>query len=499
MSGPLFLAIDEGTTQVKALLVDGELETVAEARRPVATSHPRPGWVEKDPAEVLEAVVDSVAELLDGAPGPVTAAGLDHEGESVLAWRASTGEPLTPIVVWQDKRGEEVLDALGPKGCEEARAISGLAADPYFSASKLAWLLRNDEAVVAAREEGDLRLGTVDAFLTDRLGGLFATDASTASRTLLAAPGDAGWNERLPGLFGVPSGLLPKVTDTVGQLGVLGHERWRQDLPLTARCVDQQAALAGSGCVAPGPVKATYGTGVFVLAVTGDEPPTPGSGLLPTVAWRIGGRDTFALDGGVFSAGAMLEWLCSELGLAESPEELGQMARETPDTGGVMVLPALAGLGAPWWRPEARAVIAGLTGQSSRGEIARAALEGIAWRVADIVEAIEASQLVASLRVDGGLTREPLLAQLQADAIGRPVEQLEADSTAIGAAALAAVGARALESVEAIGGLIKTGTPVRPLVADNEREAQRERRRRFVVGASALEAQETAADPDAGR
>ena len=499
MSEPLFLAVDQGTTQVKAMLVDAALNPVAETRRPTAVSHPRPGWVEKDPAEVLGAVVDAVAELLDAAPRPVTAAGLDHEGESVLAWRASTGEPLTPIIVWQDKRAEEVLERLGAEGRGRATEISGLPCDPYFSAGKVAWLLEKDEAVSHALADGDLRIGTVDSFLSDRLGAGFSTDASTASRTLLAAPGDPGWNRELLELFSVPEGILPVVGDTVGELGELSHPRWPQALALTARCVDQQAALAGSGCVAPGPVKATYGTGVFVLAVTGSEPPQPGSGLLPTVAWRIGGRDTFALDGGVFSAGAMLEWLCGALSLAESPEELGQMARETPDSGGVMVLPALAGLGAPWWRPEARAVIAGLTGQSSRGEIARAALEGIAWRVADIVEAIEASQPVASLRVDGGLTREPLLAQLQADAIGRPVEQLEADSTAIGAAALAAVGARALESVEAIGGLIKTGTPVRPLVADNEREAQRERRRRFVEGASALEAQGTATDPDAGR
>ncbi len=486
MSAPLFLAIDEGTTQVKAMIVDGALNPVAEARRSTTVSHPRPGWVEKDPAEVLDAVVDAVAELLEAAPGPVAAVGLDHEGESVLAWRASTGEPLTPIIVWQDKRADEVLERLGSEGRAAASEISGLPCDPYFSAGKIAWLLENDEAVAQVHSDADLRIGTVDSFLCDRLGAGFATDASTASRTLLAAPGDPGWNRELLDLFSVPEEILPPVGDTVGDLGELSHPRWPQALALTARCVDQQAALAGSGCVAPGPVKATYGTGVFVLAVTGDEPPNPGSGLLSTVAWRIGGEDTFALDGGVFSAGAMLEWLCGELRLAEDPEQLGQLARETPGSGGVMVLPALAGLGAPWWRPEARAVIAGLTGQSSRGEIARAAFEGIAWRVADIVEAIEAAQPVDSLRVDGGLTREPLLAELQADAIGRPVEPLEADSTAIGAAALAAVGYGALGSVEEIAGLVQTGAKVLPRAEDGEREAERERRRRFVEGASAL-------------
>jgi len=486
VSGPLTLAIDQGTTQVKAMLVDGGLNPVGEARRETTVAHPRPGWVEKDAGEVLEAVVGAAAELLREAPAPVASCGLDHEGESVLAWRPSNGEPLTPIIVWQDKRADEVLDRLGEAGRTAASELSGLPCDPYFSAGKIAWLLENDAGVGAALREGDLRIGTVDSFICDRLGAGFATDASTASRTLLAAPGDPGWNPGLLDLFGIPGEVLPQVGDTVGKLGTLNHPSWPGPLGLSARCVDQQAALAGSGCVAPGPVKATYGTGVFVLAVTGDQPPRPGSGLLPTVAWRVGGKDTFALDGGVFSAGAMLEWLCSELGLAESPEKLGELARATPDSDGVMVLPALAGLGAPWWKPGARAVIAGLSGQSSRGQIARAAFEGIAWRVADIVEAIESLQPVGSLRVDGGLTREPLLARLQADAIGRPVKPVTADSTAIGVAGLAAVGSGTLDSVEAIGALVTTDGEVAPQLEDRARAAERERRRRFTEAAGSL-------------
>ncbi len=488
MSEPLFLAIDAGTTQVKALLVDRNLNPVAEARRPTAASHPRPGWVEKDAAQVLDAVTGAVAELLAGTPGPVTAAGLDHEGESVLAWRASTGEPLSPIVVWQDKRGEEILEELGEDGRERVREASGLPDDPYFSASKLAWLLRHDEGVQAACDEGDLRLGTVDAFLTDRLAARFETDASTASRTLLAAPGDPGWNPALLDLFGIPAGLLPAVTDSVGDLGVLRDPRWSQEIPLAARVVDQQAALAGSGCVTPGPVKATYGTGVFVLAVTGETPPAPGSGLLPTVAWRQGETDTFAVDGGVFAAAAMLEWLCTGLGLAGSPAELGEIARDCPDSGEVMVLPALAGLGAPWWRPEVRAVIAGLTGSTERAQVARAAWEGIAWRTAEIVEAIAALQPVDGLRVDGGLTREPLLAGIQADATGLPVSPLHADSTAIGAGALAAVGAGSIGSVEQIAGLVHPGDPVEPSTTVAERNAGMARWRAFVEAAATLPA-----------
>ena len=485
MSEPLFIAVDEGPTHVKGLLLDGSLSTVAEARRSTPANHPQPGWVEKDPREVLEAVVEVVAELLGQAPGPVTSMGLDHEGESVLAWRASDGEPLTPVVVWQDKRGEEILEELEETGRGRAEALSGLPADPYFSASKLAWLLRNDEAVAAAQEAGDLRLGTVDAFLTDRLGGLFETDASTASRTLLAAPGDEGWKPALLELFGVPVELLPRVTDSVGELGTLRHESWSQELALTARCVDQQAALAGSGCVAPGPVKATYGTGVFVLAVTGSAPPEPGTGLLPTVAWRQGGVDTFAVDGGVFAAAAMLEWLCSEMGLAADPAALGELARSCPDSGEVRVLPALAGLGAPWWRPDARAVIAGISGSSTRAQLARAAWEGIAWRTAEIVEAIAGFQAVDGLRIDGGLTREPLLAHLQADAIGLPVRRLSADSTAIGIGALAAVSAGAIGSIGEIAGLVASEDPVEP-AQNGHREAELENWRRFVEAAGSL-------------
>ena len=485
MSEPLFIAVDEGTTQVKGLVLDGSLNPVAEARRSTPANHPRPGWVEKDPREVLEAVVEVVAELLDQAPRPVTSMGLDHEGESVLGWRVSDGEPLTPIVVWQDKRGEEILEELEETGRARAEELSGLPADPYFSAGKLAWLLRNDGAVAAAREAGDLRLGTVDAFITDRLGGLFETDASTASRTLLAAPGDAGWNPDLLDLFGVPAELMPEVTDSIGDLGTLRHESWGQELRLTARCVDQQAALAGSGCVTPGPVKATYGTGVFVLAVTGDAPPKPGSGLLPTVAWRQDGVDTFAVDGGVFAAAAMLEWLCSEMGLAADPAALGELARSCQDSGEVMLLPALAGLGAPWWRPDARAVVAGISGSTTRAQVARAAWEGIAWRTAEIVEAIASFQEVDALRIDGGLTREPLLADLQAGAIGRPVERLSADSTAIGIGALAAVGAGEIGSVAGIAALIGTEGDVQP-PPGLDRDEGLARWRAFVEACAAL-------------
>ncbi len=481
----LLLGVDEGTTGVKAVLFDERLQPVKEARRDKMNQRPRPGWVEQDGEEVLAAVVDAVAELLEEAPGEVVACGLDHQGESVLAWDAESGAPLSPIVVWQDKRSQEVLDRLADRE-EEVQARSGLPFDPYFSAAKLAWLLENDEGVARAREAGTLRMGTVDSFLCDRLGAGFATDASTASRTQLHALGTPGFDPGLCEVFGVPPDVLPEVRDSVGELGVLRHDSWPVELALAGQVVDQQAALAGAGCVVPGRVKATYGTGVFVLAHVGDEVPQAAGGLLPTVAWSIDGRVEYALDGGVFAAGAMLEWLCREMGVAQDPPALGALAREAEDSAGALVLPALAGIGAPWWRPDAHAVLAGLHGGTTAANVARGALEGIAWRVADIVAAVRESVDVDTLRVDGGVTNEPLLLELQADAIGVPVEAGGADATVAGAAALAAVGGGVISSLEEAAELLPVDRRVEPSRSDAWRSAEHERWRRFVAAAAEL-------------
>jgi glycerol kinase len=474
----LLLGIDEGTSAVKAILFDSDLRPLKEARREKGLTHPRQGWVEQDPEVVLDAVVGAVAELLEDAPGEVVACGLDHQGESVLAWDADSGRALTPIVTWQDKRSQEVLDRLEQSGrADEVRERSGMPLDPYFSAGKLAWLLEHDEAVSRARKEGVLRLGTVDAYLCERLGAGFHTDPSTASRTQLGAP---DWDPALLEIFGVPAEALPPIVDTVGELGLLRHPSWPVELPLRARCVDQQAALAGAGCVEPGRTKATYGTGVFVLANVGEERPAPIGGLLPTVAWSVAGRVEWALDGGVFTAGALLEWLSRDLGLAADPAALAAEAAGVADAGGVRVLPALAGVGAPWWRPSARAVVAGLTAGVRTGHIARAALEAIAWRVADVVEAVREEAAVDVLRVDGGLTRDPLLLQLQADAAGVPVERGAVDATAAGAAALAAVGAGVWDSTAAIAEHVPVGERVEPRRDAAWRHEQHQAWREFV-------------------
>jgi glycerol kinase len=473
----LLLGIDEGTTAVKAALFDEDLRAVREATVRVGSSHPRPGWVERDPVEVLDGVVAAVAQVLDGVSDEVVACGLDHEGESVLAWDGETGEPLSPIVVWSDKRSEEVLDRL--RGDEdEIRAHSGLPLDPYFSAGKLAWLLEHGLDM-----RPSLRLGTVDAWLTDRLGAGFATDPSTVSRTQL---GVAGWDPWLCERFGVPIEHLPPVVDSAGDLGTLRHADWPAELPLRARVVDQQAALAGAGCVEAGRVKATYGTGVFMLAHVGEQRPEATGALLPTVAWRVDGRVEYALDGGVFTAGALLEWLSRDLGLADDPAALAALARGVDDAGGVRVLPALSGLGAPWWRPGARGVVAGLTPGTRAGHVARAALEAIAWRVADIAAVVSEHVALDVLRVDGGLTRDELLLQLQADAAGVPVERGLVDATVAGAAALAAVGAGVWPSTAAIAEHVPAGERVEPQCDDAWRANEHAAWREFVENAARL-------------
>jgi glycerol kinase len=480
----LLLGIDEGTSAVKAVLYDADLRPLAQARRAKRLSYPRAGWVEQDPDEVLSAVVEAVGELLNDATEPVTACGLDHQGESVLAWDADTGRPLTPIVTWQDKRSQTVLDRLEASGHgEEIRERSGMPLDPYFSAGKLAWLLEHDVAVQHALGAGTLRMGTVDSFLCDRLGAGFATDPSTASRTQLGAP---RWDPVLLELFGVPATVLPAIADTTGELGVLRHQSWPQELPLRARCVDQQAALAGAGCVRPGLVKATYGTGVFVLAHAGSERPLPGGGLLPTIAWATHDGVEWAIDGGVFTAGALIDRLSRDLGLAADPAALTAAAATVEDAGGVKVLPALAGVGAPWWKPDARAVIGGLSASVRPAHIARAALAGIAWRVADIVRVIQETVPVQTLRVDGGLTQDPTLLQLQADAAGVTVQRGLLDATAAGAAALAAVGSGVWSSTLEIEDHIPTGERFQPQRDSGWRAAVHADWRGFVERAAAL-------------
>ena len=478
---PLLLGIDDGTSAVKVIAYDLDLRPVAAATRPVPVHHPGPGLVEQHPDVVLDAVIDAVASVLDEVDGTVVACGIDHQGESVLAWDADTGRPRSPILVWQDKRGESVLAALDEREATDVVRLSGLPLDPYLSAASLAWLMTEG----GLGDRADVRLGTVDAYLSDRLGAGHATDPSTASRTQLSGvvgAGVAGWDDRLLSIFGVPSGALPEIMDSAGDLGTIRHPRWRQELPLRARVVDQQAALAGTGCVHEGQVKATFGTGVFVLAHMGERQPHAEdlAGVLPTVAWRIAGRTEYALDGGVFTAGALLAWLGTLLGLGPDPRELMDLARSVPDSAGVRMLPALAGLGAPWWRPDALGLIEGLGLHTTRAHIARAAVDAIVWRVTDIVAAIGRTMPVVSLRMDGGASADPQLGRWLADATGATIERMDADATCAGAAGLAAVGAGIWSSTDEIAARVR---PLERFVAGSAaatRAADHEAWTRFV-------------------
>lgn len=493
MSAPRIVAIDQGTTSTRAVAFDAQLRPLAHSSRPLAVTHPQPGWVEQDPAEILASVVEVSREVIDATGGleGVTGIGLDNQGETVVAWDATSGQPLAPAIVWQCRRSESIVAELAEAGHEPwVRELTGLPLDPYFSAGKLTWLLRNVDAVREAAERGTLRFGTVDAWVSWHLAGASLTDPSTASRTQLFDLRELRWAPKLLDLFGIPAETLPSVVPTAGELGEWRHPAWPdRPLPLRSMICDQQAALAGNGCFEPGHTKATYGTGVFVLASVGSQPRIADR-LLATVAWQVPGEagdeptTGYALDGGVFAAGSLLGWF-EQLGLF-APSDSEALATAVADTAGVQVLPALAGLGAPWWRPEARAVVAGLTGAATRGHVARAALDAIAHRVADVVEEIDGVAPVDLLRVDGGLTANRYLLQRQADLIGRPVAASSQDeTTALGTAGLAALASGLIDRAA-----IAAANPARdtfhPRLDDRSRASERSQWKHFVQAAAAL-------------
>jgi glycerol kinase len=439
------VGIDQGTTGTRTVAFDERFSVLAQAYRRVPVEHPRPGWVEKDAEAVITSVSETLAEVAAAVGSDrITAVGLDNEGESVVAWDAETLRPLAPAIVWSCRRSEGIVEELAAAGAgDRVHDLAGTRLDPYFSSTKITWLLRESEAVRDAAAAGRARFGTFDAYVCARLGDAPRTEPSTAARTQLqelARPGS--WSRELCDVVGVDPATLPEIGPSVGDAGSLRVEGVERPLPLRALLVDQTAALAGHGAVAAGTAKATYGTGIFLLAHAGEEPPTDASGLLPTVAWQVAGRSDYALDGGVFSAGSAIDWLVS-LGLAGAPQDTGDLAASVPDSGGVRFLPALTGLGAPWWRPDARATWAGMTAHTTPAHLVRAALESLCFRVRDIVEALRAAGLApAALGVDGGMTANPWLMQRQADVLGIPVRiAATAEATALGTAAAAGVGA----------------------------------------------------------
>jgi glycerol kinase len=425
------LAIDQGTTSTRAV----EVSEDGRARVLAALTHrqiyPRAGWVEHDPLELLANVEACLAA------GAAEVVGLDNQGESCLAWDAETGEPVSPVIVWQDERTADVTERLRAEGAEALTlARAGLPLDPYFSASKMGWIVANVPEAAALVRRGRLRLGTTDAWFRQRLTGRCETDPTTASRTSLMALASCTWDAELCALFGVPVEALPAIAPTTGALGEIGRGR------LTASVVDQQAALRGHGCAAPGEVKITFGTGAFVLAVAGDALPPAGAGPLPTVAWaKAGERPTYALDGGVYAAGAAVNWARS-LGLFREWTEIDDFG-EPVIARGLAFVPALAGLACPHWDRRARGAWMGMALDTTPRDLAQAVLEGVALRTAEVVDAMEAVLPVAApVSVDGGMTKNRWFCGFLADALGREiVVSEEPETTALGTAMLAAEGA----------------------------------------------------------
>ncbi|MGH7356693.1 MAG: glycerol kinase GlpK [Candidatus Rokuibacteriota bacterium] len=454
------LALDQGTTGSTALVVDADGEVRARGYAELPQYYPEPGWVEHDPEEIWATVGKAATAALASARiagGDVAAIGITNQRETTIVWDRRAGAPIHRAIVWQCRRTAPVCDRLRAQGLEATvRARTGLVLDAYFSGTKIAWIL---DAVPGARQRagrGELAFGTVDAWLLWKLTGgvVHATDASNASRTLCLDLRSGEWDDQMLGILGVPREILPSVVPSSGPCGETAELGWLpRGIPIAGIAGDQQAALFGQACHAPGSAKNTYGTGCFMLLNTGVAPVVSAHGLLTTIAWRLGGALTYALEGSVFIAGAAIQWLRDGLGILRDAAESEGLARSVADTGGVYLVPAFAGLGAPYWDPYARGTLVGLTRGTTRAHLARAALEAIAYQTRDVLEAMAADtgRGMGELRVDGGAAANDFLCQFQADVLGASVLRPRViETTGLGAAYLAGLGAGLWPSLAAV-------------------------------------------------
>jgi glycerol kinase len=479
---PHVLALDQGTTNSRAIVFDPSGAQIAMAQREFRQIFPRPGWVEHDPQEIWESQLAVAREALERAglaARDLAALGITNQRETVVVWDRQTGEPVSNAIVWQDRRTAELCDRLKRDGHEPLfRERTGLVLDPYFSGTKLAWILENVPGVHEAA--GRLAFGTIDSWLIWNLtgGALHATDVTNASRTLLWDLHREDWDDELLGILGIPRALLPEVRSSSEVYAETVPDLLGAPVPLAGVAGDQQAALFGQACLRPGMVKNTYGTGCFLLMNTGGQPVASRHELLTTPTWRIGGRTSYALEGSVFVAGAVVQWLRDGLGLIRSAAEIEALAASVPDSGGVVLVPAFTGLGAPHWDAYARGALVGITRGTTAGHLARAALEGIAFQVADVLAAMEADAgvPVAELRVDGGAAANDLLMQLQADLAGVPVIRPRVqETTALGAAYLAGLATRVWKDTEDIAAHWQVERTFEPAL-DRDRAATRRAR-----------------------
>jgi glycerol kinase len=441
------LAIDAGTTGVTALVVDEQGAVVARGYREFAQLFPRPGWVEHEPEDIWTATVAACREALAGTDQQPTCIGITDQRETAVVWDRRTLRSPRPAIVWQDRRTTGICDRLREAGHEPRVAeLTGLRLDPYFTGTKFCWLAAEEPRMWKAVRDGALALGTVDSYLIARLtgGATHVTDPSNASRTLLYDLTAGDWSDELCDLFDVPRSALPELVPSSGVVGRTDADSFLGlELPIAGIAGDQQAALFGQACYSPGDSKCTYGTGSFVLTNTGTSPVRSDAGLLTTVAWDVGDGLVYALEGSIFVTGAAVQWLRDGLGLIDSATEIEGLARTVPDSGDLVFVPALTGMGAPHWDPHARGAIVGITRGTTRAHLARATLEAIAFEVRDVVDVMvsEAGLAVPELSADGGASANDLLLQLQADQLAVPVRRPRVtETTALGAAFLAGLG-----------------------------------------------------------
>ncbi len=470
------LVIDEGTTSTRAVLFAPDGTAVDSCQRPLTQHYPHAGLVEHDADEIWTLTLQCAQAMVAKAGGAdrIASIGITNQRETVVFWDKRTGKPLAPAIVWQDRRTADICATMKAQGEElVVQAKTGLLLDPYFSASKIGWALDNWPQLKEAGPH--LAVGTVESYLVFRLtGGRHITDASNASRTALMAIGSGGWDDGLTDLFGVPRDILPEITDCAGDLGTTLPEHFGAPIPICGMAGDQQAATIGQGCFAVGQTKATFGTGAFVLTQTGTTLRQSRNRLLSTILYQLNGERHYALEGSVFVAGSLIQWLRDDLGLIAHAADTEPLARSVPDNGGVYLVPALSGLGAPHWRPDARATISGLSFAANKAHVARAALEAMAHQTYDLKTAFAADGADwAELRIDGGMVANDWMAQDLADMLAIDVERPAfVETTALGAAMLAAVGCglyASLEEASVMRGGVTRFSPMMPLTTRKAR------------------------------
>ena len=440
------LALDQGTSSSRAIVFDRNGQTKAVAQKEFTQIFPKPGWVEHNPMEIWSSQASVIAEAItsiDINGLDIAAIGITNQRETTIVWDAETGDPVYNAIVWQDRRTSEYCDSLKKDGLTDTiRSKTGLIIDAYFSATKIRWILENVPGAREKAEQGKLRFGTVDTWLIWMLtrGEVHVTDVSNASRTMVYNIHDLCWDKELLKLFDIPESMMPQVKSSSEVYGHTKTTLFAHEVPIAGIAGDQQAALFGQMCTEPGSVKNTYGTGCFLLMNSGEKPITSSNNLLTTIAWKIGDKVNYALEGSIFVAGSVVQWLRDGLGIIRSSSEVEELAARVPDNGGVYFVPALTGLGAPYWDQYAQGSMYGISRGTTAAHIARAALEGIAFQTMDIVNAMQkdAGVELAELKVDGGASRNNLLMQFQADILGTSVIRPKVtETTALGAAYLA--------------------------------------------------------------